>query len=277
MKRSARRTVPGPHLRRGEAWGVGLRRVTLECLAEAGAVMVSAGIAEAERVHRVRVTLKRARAVLRLFEAGGCRWARANRLRISRLARELSRLRDAAVLSDLRRKLRLGTGKVRSRSRGIAGVWIAALTAEQASLTARRWPEFNAAQRRRVLAAMVRELSRRERAARERAKPRRVHAWRKRVIVLREQLKVLWLHLPARQRRLVGRLQAVARKLGGAQDLSLLLATEKAIGTGTAHAARLASLKARRRRKVKAARRLAAGLTTALAEEFGARAARSRA
>lgn len=239
--------------------------------------MASPGIAEAERVHQVRVTLKRARAVLRLLEAGGCRWARTSRLRISRLARELSRLRDAAVLSDLRRKLRLGAGRIRTRSRGIAGVWFAALSAEQASLAARRWPELKPAPRRRVLATMVRELRCREEAARERAKPRRVHAWRKRVIVLREQLNVLWLQLPARQRHLVVRLQAVARKLGGAQDLSLLLATEKAIGTGTAHAARLASLKARRRRKVKAARRLAAGLTTALAKEFDARAKRSQA
>ena len=265
MNRPARRSVPGPHLRRGEEWGVGLRRVTLECLAEAGAAMAAPGVAETERVHQVRVTLKRARAVLRLFEAGGRRWARTNRLRLSRLARELSRLRDAAVLSDLRRKLRLGTRRIRMRSRGIAGVWFAALAAEQASLAARRWPEFTPAQRRRVLAAMVRELGRRETAARDRPKARRVHAWRKRVIVLREQLNVLWLQLPARQRRLVSRLQGVARKLGGAQDLSLLLATEKAIGTGAAHAARLASLKARRRRKVKAARRLATGLTAALA------------
>lgn len=233
--------------------------------------MASPGIAEAERVHRVRVTLKRARAVLRLLEAGGCHWARASRLRISRLARELSRLRDAAVLSDLRRKLRLGAGRARTRSRGIAGVWFAALAAEQANLAARRWPEFKPAQRLRVLAAMVRELRRREEAARERAKPRRVHAWRKRVIVLREQLNVLWLQLPARQRLLVDRLQAVARKLGGAQDLSLLLATEKAIGTGAAHAARLTSLQDRRRRKVKAARRLAAGLTAALAAAFAPR------
>jgi len=245
--------------------------VTLECLAEAGAVMATPGMAEAERVHQVRVTLKRARAVLRLFEAGGCRWARTNRLRLSRLARELSRLRDAAVLSDLRRRLRMGAGRMRTRSRGIAGVWFAALATEEASLAARRWPEFTPAQQRRVLAAMVRELGRREAAARRRPKSRRVHAWRKRVIVLREQFNVLWLHLPARQRLLVARLQAVARKLGGAQDLSLLLATEKAIGTGAAHAARLASLKARRRRKVKAARRLARGLTATLAAELGRR------
>lgn len=268
MNRPARRAIPGPHLRRGEDWGVGLRRVTLECLAEAGTVMATPGLAEAERVHRVRVTLKRARAVLRLFEAGGCRWARSNRLRLSRLARELSRLRDAAVLNDLRRKLRLGVRRVRPRSRGIADVWFAALAAEQANLAARRWPEFTPAQRRRVLAAMVRELGRRETAARDRPKARCVHAWRKRVIVLREQLNALWLQLPARQRRLVGRLHGVARKLGGAQDLSLLVATEKAIGTGAAHAARLASLKARRRRKVKAARRLASGLTETLAAAF---------
>lgn len=268
MSRHAGSSVAGPHLRRGEAWGEGLRRVTLDCLAEAGAVMATPGLTEVERVHEVRVTLKRARAVLRLFEAGGCRWARTNRLRLSRLARELSRLRDAAVLSDLRRKLRLGTGRVRTRARGIAGIWFAALAAEEASLAARRWPEFAPAQRRRVLAVMVRELGRREAAARARPKARRVHAWRKRVIVLREQLTVLWLHLPARQRQLVPRLQAVARKLGGAQDLSLLLGTEKAIGTGAAHAARLESLKARRRRKIKCARRLATGLTGALAALF---------
>lgn len=271
MNRPARRPVRGPHLRRGEAWGEGLRRVTLDCLKDAGVVMAAPGLTEVERVHQVRVTLKRARAVLRLFEAGGCRWARPNRLRLSRLARELSRLRDAAVLNDLRRKLRLGAGRVGTRSRGIAGVWFAALAAEEASLAARRWPEFTPAQRRRVLAAMVRELARREAAARARPKARRVHAWRKRVIVLREQLNVLWLQLPARQRLLVARLQAVARKLGGAQDLSLLLATEKAIGTGAAHAARLASLKARRRRKVKAARRLATGLTVTLAGAFAAK------
>lgn len=245
--------------------------MTLECLTEAGTVMATPSLAEAERIHRVRVTLKRARAVLRLFEAGGCRWARTARLRLSRLARELSRLRDAAVLSDLRRKLRLGTGRVRTRSRAIAGVWFAALKAEEADLAARRWPEFKPNERRRVLAVMIDEIRRREAAARKQPKPRRVHAWRKRVIVLREQLNVLWLRLPTRQRPLVGRLQAVARKLGGAQDLSLLLATEKAIGAGAAHPARLASLKARRRRKIKSARRLATGLTAALAAAFAPR------
>ncbi len=268
MNRPTRRPIPGPHLRRGEAWGGGLRRVTLECVAEAAAVMAAPGIAEAERVHRVRVTLKRARAVLRLCAAAGCRWARPARLRLSRLARELSRTRDATVIGASRRMLGLDAGAVSTVPPVGTASWLKALAIEKRKLIRQAWPEFTLREIRQALARMVNELACAEAMAAGGFKPRRVHAWRKRVIALREQLNVLQVKLPPRQRVLKDRLHTVARKLGGAQDLALLIAGEKASATGAVQATRLATLKQRRQRKIKAARRLARGLTSELQETF---------
>ena len=268
MNRPVRRPIPGPHLRRGEAWGGGLRRVTLECIAEAAAVMATPGLAEAERVHRARVTLKRARAVLRLCEATGCPWARPARLRLSRLARELSRVRDAAVMGESRRKLGLEAANVAKVPLVGTEGWLQALATEERKLSRQGWTDYTVRDIRRALARMVAALARAEATAAGGFKPSRVHAWRKRVITLREQLTVLHLRLPPRQRGLQDQLHAVARKLGSAQDLALLIAGEKAGATGAAQATRLATLRQRRHRRIKAARRLARGLTSALRETF---------
>jgi CHAD domain-containing protein len=225
----------------------------------------------AEQVHRARVALKRTRAVLRLIEACGVGWARDTRRRMARLAREFSRMRDAEVLGEARRKLGLAAALSDTKSGGSWPDWQEEAKAERQQLARRHWPVLQRMDCLKALAESASRLQRREAAARAEAGSRRLHDWRKSVIVLREQLNVLHEILTPRQQGYAGKLHPVARKLGAARDLTLLLAVEKSGHSTTARSVRVERVRAERRKKVKAARRLALGLADVLCAEFGPR------
>ena len=249
-------------------------------LDEACQAMADKDETAAEQVHRARVALKRTRAVLRLIEACGVVWARDTRRRMARLAREFSRMRDAAVLGEARRKLGLAAPLADADSGGSWPDWQEEARAERQQLARRHWPVLQRADCRKALAESAVRLRRREAAARTEAGARRLHDWRKSVIVLREQLNVLHGILSPRQQSYAGKLHPVARKLGAARDLTLLLAVEKSGHASAARNVRVERVRAERRKKVKAAHRLAVGLADALCAEFGerqgAKATRSR-
>ncbi len=269
MSRRIGRPGTGPRLHRHESIRVGLRRVLLAGLDQACLALADKDESAAEQVHRARVALKRTRAVLRLIETCGVGWARETRRRMARLAREFSRMRDAAVLGEARRKLGLTAALSDAKSGGSWPDWQEEAKAERQQLARRRWPVLQRTDCLKALAQSAARLQRREAAARAEAGARRLHDWRKSVIVLREQLNVLHRILSSRQQRYAGKLHPVARKLGAARDLTLLLAVEKSGHATTARQVRVARVREVRRKKVKAARRLAVGLSDALCAEFG--------
>lgn len=280
MSRRIGRLGIEPRLHRHESIRVGLRRVLLAGLDQACQGMTDEEESLAEQVHQARVALKRTRAVLRLIEACGVGWARDTRRRMARLAREFSRMRDAAVLREARRKLGLTAPLSDADIGGSWPDWQDEAKAERQQLARRHWPVLKRADCRKALAESAARLQRREAAARADAGARRLHAWRKSVIVLREQLNVLREILSPRQQRYAGKLHPVARKLGAARDLTLLLAVEKGGQATAARQVRVERVREARRKKVKAAHRLAEGLADALCAEFGpkrgAKATRSR-
>jgi len=259
----------GPRLHRHESIRVGLRRVLLAGLDQACLAMADKDETAAEQVHRARVALKRTRAVLRLIEACDVGWARDTRRRMARLAREFSRMRDAAVLGEARRKLGLAASLSDQGPGGSWTDWQEEAKAERQQLARRHWPVLRRADCIKALRESATRLRRREELARTESGVRRLHAWRKSVIVLREQLNVLREILSPRQQRYAGKLHPVARKLGAARDLTLLLAVEKGGHATAARQVRVERVRAERRKKVKAAHRLAVGLADALCAEFG--------
>ena len=271
MSRRIGRLGIEPRLHRHESIRVGLRRVLLAGLDQACLAMADKDESAAEQVHRARVALKRTRAVLRLIEACGVGWARDTRRRMARLAREFSRMRDAAVLGEARRKLGLTAPLSDTKSGGSWPDWQKEAKAERQQLARRHWPVLQRADCLKALALSAARLQRREATARAEAGARRLHDWRKSVIVLREQLNVLHEILSPRQQRYADKLHPVAKKLGAARDLTLLLAVEKSSHATTARQVRVAHVRGARRKKVKAARRLALGLADALCAEFGPR------
>lgn len=269
MSRRIGLTGTGPRLRRHESIRVGLRRVLLAGLDQACLAMANKEVSATEQVHQARVALKRTRAVLRLIEACDVGWARDTRRRMARLAREFSRMRDAAVLGEARRKLGLAAPLSVAKSGGSWPDWQEEAKAERQQLARRHWPVLRRKDCRKALAESAARLQRREAAARAEAGARRLHDWRKSVIVLREQLNVLHEILSPRQQTYAGKLHPVARKLGAARDLTLLLTVEKGGHATAARQVRVARVREARRKKVKAAHRLAVGLADALCVEFG--------
>lgn len=280
MSRRIGRSGTGPRLHRHESIRVGLRRVLLAGLDQACQAMADENESVAEQVHRARVALKRTRAVLRLIEACGVGWARDTRRRMARLAREFSRMRDAEVLGQARRKLGLKAALSDTDFGGSWPDWQEEAKAERQQLARRHWPVLQRVDCLKALAESATRLQRREAAARTDAGARRLHDWRKSVIVLREQLNVLHEILSPQQQRYAGKLHPVARKLGAARDLTLLLTVEKGGHATAARQVRVARVREARRKKVKAACRLAVGLADALCAEFdprrGMKATRSR-
>jgi CHAD domain-containing protein len=269
MSRRIGRPGTGPRLHRHESIRDGLRRVLLAGLDQACLAMADEEESAAEQVHRARVALKRTRAVLRLIEACDVDWARDTRRRMARLAREFSRMRDAAVLGEARRKLGLAAPVADADSGGSWPDWQEEAKAERQQLARRHWPVLHRADCLKALAESAARLRRREEIARNEPGARRLHDWRKGVIVLREQLNVLREILTPRQRGYAGKLHPVARKLGAARDLTLLLAVEKSGHATIARQVRVERVREARRKKVKAAHRLAEGLADALCAEFG--------
>jgi CHAD domain-containing protein len=268
-----RATVYGPEnlprLRSHEAMRAGLRRVLLRCVTCAGAVADREGIAS-ERVHAGRVAVKRARAVLRLAEAAGARWAPEARRRLAKQARTLAGLRDAEVMAETAR--RLGAVVLRQPDGFSWPKWKAALAAEVRRRAGDRWPVMRRLQWKVALAESVRRMHEAQWEARHSAKPERLHEWRKTVIVLREQLNVLRPRLTPPECRLAERLHLIARRLGSVQDLSLVIKAQKRRAKNGNDGRLLAKARRDRRRAIRLAKRLAAGLAEEMARIFAAKA-----
>jgi CHAD domain-containing protein len=257
-----------PRLRQHESIRGGLRRVLLGCLEHALCAMSGGNGTAAGRIHEARISLKRARAVLRLGDDCGLAWTSLARLRLARLAGELAAVRDAAVVAETARKLGMGVGVAEAGANPSWTAWISRLGAERRRLAHCEWPVI---WRRDCIAALARSLWRlqkRERAAQRGAKTRQLHAWRKAVIVLREQLNVLRPLLTPPQQNCAGRLHRVARKLGAVQDLTLLIARERRGAPSFARELLLMRARYDRRQTVRRAYRLAKGLTKRLHREF---------
>jgi CHAD domain-containing protein len=229
MSRIAPRTGQLPRLWQHEAMTAGLRRVLLKCLHLAAEAVP-------EDVHRARLALKRARAVLRLAERCGVTDARRARHELARHARRLAGMRDQAVVAKLAEgwapALR---GDARHCAVAVAGaavakprslswpVWSRWLALEQRRLAKKPWPALSRQKLRRLLAKFVRRAHKRDSAARRCPGPPKLHEWRKAVISLREQLYVLAPLLVPAHREVPVRLHGVARKLGAAGDWQMLI------------------------------------------------------
>jgi hypothetical protein len=195
-----------PHLARDEEIGAGLRRTLAECLERAAQNRTR--VPGEKTVHESRRALKRARAILRLAEQFDIRGAKAGRRRLSELGRELSPLRDQAVVVKTAGALvrfpdagtRAALAALRARTapaRGAAArkgwrAWRRKLDAERRKLAQVPWREPADYELRGALHHGAKRIRRRAKAARR--APRDLaaaHAWRKATIVLREQVRVL--------------------------------------------------------------------------------------
>ena len=228
MSRAEQRRNRLPRLWQHEALGTGLQRVLLRCLELAAE-------AAPENVHRARLALKRARAVLRLGEALGLPWAGAARCRLARHARRVGTARDWVVVAGVARESALILrGDAKRCALAVAGApptagavrlsaWSRWLINERVRLAACPWPALTRRRLRRVLAKSERRARRHSRAAGNAPGAGALHEWRKAVIVLREQLYVLQPLVLRPQVRLAARLHEVARKLGAAGDWQMLI------------------------------------------------------
>ena len=228
MSRAEQRRNRLPRLWQHEAMGAGLQRVLLRCLELAAAVAP-------KDVHRARLALKRARAILRVGEALGLPWAGTARVRLARHARRLGTARDWVVVAGVARECALilrGDAKrcalAVADAPPIAGavrlsVWSRWLVSERVRLAGCPWPALTRRRLRRALAKSVSRVRKHSRAAGDTPGAGALHEWRKTVIVLREQLYVLQPLVVRPQARLAVRLHHVARKLGAAGDWQMLI------------------------------------------------------
>lgn len=260
-----------PRLRRRESIRGGLSRVLLGCLDRANQAMAAAGGAdEVEAVHQARVALKRARAVLRLGEAAGIDWAGPARRRLARRARDLAVVRDEAVIAETASGLGVEIEFVGAMDALHWQAWCRSLRAERKRLAKRPWPQLTPPACQLALAETVRQLDESEQRLEQKNTAHRLHAWRKAVIALREQLNVLHVRLTPDQQKRAGQLHRVARQLGRVQDLALLLAAGKHRGPAfNRKSALMTQARAEQEQVIARARRLARGLSAQLRSDFG--------
>jgi hypothetical protein len=197
-----------PHLNPHEEVGAGLRRALDDCLRRAARNRTA--LPGEKTVHEARRALKRARAILRLAERFDIRGAKTGRRQLSQLGRELSPLRDRAVMAktaaalirfpDAETCAALAGLRIRTKSdpaqRAAARRWWRAwrrkLEAERRRLSQLAWRELAEYELRHALHHQAKRIKRRARAARQAPRdPRAAHEWRKATIVLREQVRVL--------------------------------------------------------------------------------------
>jgi hypothetical protein len=235
-----------PHLGPNEEVGAGLRRAVDDCLKQA--VQRRARVPEEKVVHEARRALKRARAILRLaekFDVGG---AKTGRRHLSQLGRELSPLRDQAVVAktadalicfpDAETRAALAGLRTRTKSnpaqRTAARRWWRAwwrkLESQRRKLARLAWRELAEYDLQHALHHQAKRLKHRARAARKAPRDlQAAHEWRKAAIVLREQVRVLRPVLgAAKADALHVRLHRLSHRLGQAIDHHLV--TERISG-----------------------------------------------
>ena len=230
-----------PHLGPNEEIGSGLRRTLDACLQHAA--QKRAQLPGEKIVHEARRALKRARAILRLAERFEVKGAKTGRRRLSALGRELSALRDQAVMAKTASILiRFPDAETRAALAGLRAPpksspaqraatrrwwrgWRGKLDVERRRLDRLTWGELAEYDLQHALHHQAKRLKRRARAARR--SPRDVHAaheWRKAAIVLREQVRVLRPVLGQEAAdALSARLHRLSHRLGQAIDQHLLI------------------------------------------------------
>lgn len=218
----------------GKPIGPGLLRIAARLVQEAAHGLGAHPEPAAETVHAARVALKRARSTLRLLEKAGADWARMPRLRLAALARGLSAARESAVAAELATRLHRRTRHSRrelaarllrsmSPARVVdpAGI-CAALRREAAMLACAPLPRI----KREALGSSLRRSLERVSGCHHEAATRpghdRIHEWRKRVIVLRDQTGLAAATWPAGAGRAHRMLVPLARELGFIGDIMLL-------------------------------------------------------
>lgn len=245
----------------------------LGCLDRAAAALAGSNHTEAdlvEAVHDARVALKRARAVLRLGEAGGVTGAGAARRRLARRARDLAVVRDEAVIAETASRLGVAVEFVGEPDDLHWHAWCRGMRAERKRLAKCPWPGLTRADCLAAVAETIRELSELEQRLEQRNTGRRLHAWRKAVIALREQLNVLHVLLTPEQQGRASQLHRVARELGRVQDLELLLSAGKHRGAAfNRKSALMTKAREEQQQAIARARRLARGLSAQLRSDFG--------
>ncbi|HWA08476.1 MAG TPA: CHAD domain-containing protein [Opitutaceae bacterium] len=225
---------PLPRLQPGEALGPGLGRVVRACLLHAAGG--PAARPDEKIVHRARQALKRARAVVRVaeeLEVGGAVGARR---RLTQLGRELSPLRDAAIVGQVGRELakrnqaeeQRAVAALPASARSVArargwSAWQRRLRAEGARLQELDWGELTTRDLERVLRRGTKRIRRCAKAARREKDIPSAHEWRKAVIILREQVRVLRPLLGSEAAHLQADLHRLAHRLGQAIDLHVFL------------------------------------------------------
>jgi len=218
----------------------------------------------AKAVHRARRSLKRTRALLRLGESIGGTDTRVVRQRLARHARQLSAARDAAVIGKLAAHLREKCHGAEARAvltkmiRTSGGEapplprteWQARLRATLAELESTEWRSLRRQRLRRALRRELRRAQKRYGEIGDGDDATRIHAWRKAVVRLRDQIEMVCAWLTRRERKVVRRLAGIARRLGVAMDCTVFLgALRRTRGVPAAARRRLVHLVEKRRKK----------------------------
>jgi hypothetical protein len=194
-----------------------MRRAVGRVAAEEVAAACAAAADEArpldERVHAVRVRLKRARAALRLVRRRGDRALRD-------VGRALAPARDEAIARATLADLGVPLRGARHAARDAAGLKRTAAALEGLELRAPKVRRSGRAARRAFVRG-YREARRRLRDLRSDGAPERFHAWRKVVKRLALQARLLRRVAPALSRELRGPLEELAERLGELHDLSV--------------------------------------------------------
>jgi CHAD domain-containing protein len=226
-----------------------VRRVVGEQLAKALKVARDAGRPAAQRIHEVRLHLKRARALVRLVEGEVGRSARHDRRRLGEVGRIVARQRDRAAEEQALSRLSRPSG--RAGTVAAPGDLARSSSLEDDELALRRIALGLARVRRGVCRWKVRRgrcavrdgvrrsYARARRAqlrAREDDRDATLHGWRKRVKELNYQLEWLGRAAPAVHRALGPRLRRLGRLLGELHDLAGLRARIEGLRPGSGRA-----------------------------------------
>ena len=274
MSRARPRADNLPRLWAHRALGEELQRVLRECLALAVAAVPG-------DVHRARLSLKRARAVLRLAEGCGLGSATTLRHQLARHARQLAAVRDQSVVTELARECATEfRGDARRCALAVAASatlehevirwasWIKWLSEQTDRLARQPWPVVSRQQLRRTLAKSVRRTRKTHIARTGEASAEELHEWRKAVIVLREQLHVLRPLLSRPQRGLPRRLHELSRRLGAVGDwrmvINAMVGTHAHVEVSTGRGHLIAHAQDRRHQAIKQACRQWVALKPAL-------------
>jgi CHAD domain-containing protein len=240
-------------IERDESVGEGCKRVVRETLTEATRLARDEAIEPDERVHEVRLCLKRARAVVALVAVEAGRPAREDDRRLRAIGRALGPWRDRVVAREALARLSRTRGR-----RGAAAVprssaldrWLrralatgdaearlaeAALALARAGEAVGRW---RVGQGGGAARAGFEDAYRRARRAYRRAgldaAPERFHSWRKAVKRLGYQADLLEARAPAAGAG-GARLKQLARLLGDLHDLEVLREVLARAGRAVGH------------------------------------------